>query len=126
MKNPLARLYNFHGSLSRRDFLIYWLWVYLLPKVWFPIAGGGISYLILGTDVGNAGIAGSIAGSALVHLLLISFYLGAIWRRLNDIGFATCPKLLILALMLFIPPYGWILQLIMLLLPRRKHRLPTN
>ena len=120
MKNPLARLYNFHGRLSRRDFLVCWLWVYLLPKVWFALAGGGISYLVLGTEVGNAGIAGSIAGSALVHLLLISFFLGAIWRRLNDIGFALYPKLLIFGLMFLFPPYGWILQLIMLLLPRRE------
>ena len=120
MKNPLARLYNFHGRLSRRDFLVYWLWVYLLPKVWFALAGGGISYLVLGTEVGNADIAGSIVGSALVHLLLISFFLGAIWRRLNDIGFALYPKLLICALMFLLPPYGWMLQLIMLLLPRRK------
>lgn len=120
MKNPLARLYNFHGRLSRRDFLVYWLWVYLLPKVWFALAGGGISYLVLGTEVGNAGIAGSIAGSALVHLLLISFFLGAIWRRLNDIGFALYPKLLICALPAFIvPPFGWMLQLALLLLPCR-------
>lgn len=122
MKNPLARLYNFHGKLSRRDFLVYWLWVYLLPKIWFPIAGGGISYLVIGTDVGNAEIAGSVAGSVLIHLLLISFFLGAIWRRLNDIGFALYPRLMILALMFLLPPYGWILQLIMLLLPCRKQQ----
>ncbi|MBQ8900050.1 MAG: hypothetical protein IJY72_03760 [Akkermansia sp.] len=120
MKNPIARLYNFHGRLSRRDFLVYWLWVYLLPKIWFPLAGGGISYLIFGTEVGNTGIAWSVIGSVLIHLLLISFFLGAIWRRLNDIGFALYPKLLIFALMFFFPPYGWILQLIMLLLPRRQ------
>lgn len=122
MKNPLARLYNFHGRLSRRDFLVYWLWVYLLPKIWFPIAGGGISYLVIGTDVGNAEIAGSVAGSVLIHLLLISFFLGAIWRRLNDIGFALYPRLMIFALMFLLPPYGWILQLIMLLLPCRKQQ----
>ena len=122
MKNPLARLYNFHGRLSRRDFLVYWLWVYLLPKIWFPIAGGGISYLVIGTDVGKAEIAGSVACSVLIHLLLISFFLGAIWRRLNDIGFALYPRLMILALMFLLPPYGWILQLIMLLLPCRKQQ----
>lgn len=122
MKNPLARLYNFHGRLSRRDFLVYWLWVYLLPKIWFPIAGGGISYLVIGTDVGNAEIAGSVACSVLIHLLLISFFLGAIWRRLNDIGFALYPRLMIFALMFLLPPYGWILQLVMLLLPCRKQQ----
>ncbi len=122
MKNPLARLYNFHGRLSRRDFLVYWLWVYLLPKIWFPIAGGGISYLVIGTDAGNAEIVGSVAGSVLIHLLLISFFLGAIWRRLNDIGFALYPRLMIFALMFLLPPYGWILQLIMLLLPCRKQQ----
>lgn len=121
MKNPLARLYNFHGRLSRRDFLVYWLWVYLLPKVWFALAGGGISYLALGTEVGNARIAGSIAGSAMVHLLLISFFLGAIWRRMNDIGFSIWPKLIICLLpALFLPPFGWCLQLLLLLLPSRR------
>ncbi len=120
MKNPLARLYNFHGRLSRRDFLVYWLWVYLLPKIWFALAGGSIGYLIFGTNAGNAEVAGGVIGSVLIHLLLISFFLGAIWRRLNDIGFALYPKLLICALMFLLPPYGWMLQLIMLLLPRRK------
>ena len=122
MKNPLAIIYNFRGKLSRRDFLVYWLWVYLLPKIWFPIAGGGIGYLILGTDAPNAAIAGSVVGSVGIHLLLISFYLGAMWRRLNDIGFARWPKLLIVALMFLFHPYGWMLQLVMLLLPRRKKK----
>jgi uncharacterized membrane protein YhaH (DUF805 family) len=122
MVRPFARLYNFQGRLSRRDFLVYWLWVYLLPKIWVAIAGGGIGYLLWGTEAAYAEIAGSILISCLIHLLLISFFLGAIWRRMNDIGFALCPKMLILGLMLLLPPYGWMLQLFMILLPNRKTR----
>lgn len=122
MVRPFARLYNFQGRLSRRDFLVYWLWVYLLPKIWVAIAGGGIGYLLWGTEAAYAEIAGSILISCLIHLLLISFFLGAIWRRMNDIGFALCPKMLILGLMLLLPPYGWMLQLFMILLPSRKTR----
>lgn len=120
MKNPLARLYNFHGRLSRRDFLVYWLWVYLLPKIWVMFAGGSGLYLFLWTEINHQTIVGGLMASTLIHLLLISFFLGAIWRRMNDIGFALWPKLLIGALMLFTPPFGWMLQLFMLLLPRRK------
>ncbi len=119
MKNRFARLYNFRGKLSRRDFLVYWLWVYLLPKIWVIIAGGGIGFLLWGTDVPNAEIAGSVVVSCFIHVLLISFFMGAVWRRMNDIGFAICPKLLILLLMLLLPPYGWMLQLSMLMLPCR-------
>lgn len=119
MKNPFARLYNFRGKLSRRDFLVYWLWIYLLPKIWVIIAGGGIGYLLWGADVSNAGIAGGVVVSCIIHLILISFFMGAIWRRMNDIGFSIFPKILILSLMLLLPPYGWMLQLTMLLLPCR-------
>ena len=94
--NPLARLYNFKGKLSRRDFLVYWLWVFMLPKVWPFIAGLG-NYLIFGADIKPVEIAGGFAVSFTVHLLLMSFFLGAIW-----------------------PPFGWILQLIMVLLPGRR------
>ena len=118
--NPLARLYNFKGKLSRRDFLVYWLWVFMLPKVWPFIAGLG-NYLIFGADIKPVEIAGGFAVSFTVHLLLMSFFLGAIWRRMNDIGFAMWPKLLICALPVAIwPPFGWILQLIMVLLPGRR------
>lgn len=118
MKNPFARLYNFRGSLSRRDFLVYWLWVYLLPKIWPFIAGVG-NYLIFGADIRPVELAGGVLFSITVHLLLMSFFVGAMWRRLNDIGYSVWPKLLICALSLFIPPYGWMLQLYMLLRPRR-------
>ena len=120
MTSPLAMLYNFHGKLSRRDFLVRWLWVYLLPKIWFPLAGGGINYLIFGTEAEAATIIGGAVFSVVLHLLLISFFLGAMWRRLNDIGFALYPRLLICALMFILPPFGWMLQLFMLLLPCRR------
>ena len=120
MTSPLAMLYNFHGKLSRRDFLVRWLWVYLLPKIWFPLAGGGINYLIFGTETEAATIIGGAVFSVVLHLLLISFFLGAMWRRLNDIGFALYPRLLICALMFILPPFGWMLQLFMLLLPCRR------
>lgn len=122
MKNPIARLYNFQGKLSRRDFLLYWLWVYLLPIIWCTFAGVSIGVLIFGFDVAQGAIAGSVALSIAIYLLLVSLFLGAIWRRLNDIGFAFCPKLIICLLMFILPPYGWILQLIMLLLPSRTQR----
>jgi uncharacterized membrane protein YhaH (DUF805 family) len=121
MMNPLARLYNFHGKLSRRDFLVYWLWVFLLPKVW-PFLAVFFYYLIFGIDIKVEELAVGGFLSFALHLLLMSFFLGAIWRRMNDIGFSVWPKLLICALAFVIPPYGWILQLIMVLLPcRRKH-----
>ena len=119
MTNPFARLYNFRGKLSRRDFLVYWLWVYLLPKLW-PFIAGGINYLVFGAEWKPVQIAGGLLFTVSIHLLLASFFLGAMWRRMNDIGFALWPKLLICALMLLPPPFGWMLQLFMLLLPRRK------
>ena len=118
--NPLARLYNFKGKLSRRDFLVYWLWVFMVPKVW-PFIGGLINYLVFGADIKPVELASGVSITVVVHLLLMSFYLGAVWRRLNDIGFAMLPKLLICALPVAIwPPFGWILQLIMVLLPGRR------
>ena len=121
MTNPLARLYNFRGKLSRRDFLVYWLWVYLLPKVWITFAGGSGLFLYFWTATEPQTIVGGLFISTLIHLLLISFFLGAMWRRLNDIGFALYPKLIICALMIVIvPPYGWILQLLLLMLPARR------
>ena len=120
MVNPLSRLYNFRGRLSRRDFLIYWLWVFLLPKVW-PFLAVFFNYLIFGIDIKVEELAVGGALSIILHLLLMSFFLGAIWRRMNDIGFSVWPKLLICALPIAIlPPYGWILQLIMVLLPSRR------
>ena len=120
MYNPLARLYNFRGRLSRRDFLVYWLWVYLLPKVW-PFLAVFFYYLIYGVSIQAEELAVGVALSVILHLLLMSFFLGAIWRRMNDIGFSVWPKLLICALPIAIlPPYGWILQLIMVLLPSRR------
>lgn len=119
MKNPLARLYNFRGKLSRRDFLVYWLWVFLLPKVW-PFLAAVFNYLVFGTEWKPVETAGSLAFTVSIHLLLMSFFLGAIWRRMNDIGFSVWPKLLICALPAFIvPPFGWMLQLAMLMLPGR-------
>ena len=120
MTNPLARLYNFRGKLSRRDFLIYWLWVFLLPKVW-PFLAVFFYYLIYGVSIKAEELAVGGALSVILHLLLMSFFLGAIWRRMNDIGFSVWPKLLICALpIVILPPYGWILQLIMVLLPSRR------
>ena len=120
MLNPLARLYNFRGRLSRRDFLVYWLWVFLLPKFW-PFLAAFFCYLIFGIDIKVEELAIGGFLSILLHLLLMSFFLGAIWRRMNDIGFSVWPKLLICALPIAIlPPYGWILQLIMVLLPSRR------
>ncbi len=120
--NPVKKLYNFHGKLSRRDFLVYWLWVFLLPKAW-PFLALLFNYLVFGEDIRleEAAVGGALSVS--VHLLLLSFFLGAIWRRMNDIGFSVWPKLLICALPIAIlPPYGWILQLILILLPGRKER----
>ena len=120
MNNPLARLYNFRGNLSRRGFLVYWLWVYLTPKVW-PFIGGLINYLIFGADIKPIELAGGVLFTSSVHLLLMSFFLGAIWRRMNDIGFSIWPKLIICILpALFLPPFGWCLQLLLLLLPSRR------
>ena len=119
MKNPLARLYNFRGKLSRRDFLVYWLWVFLLPKVW-PFLAAVFNYLVFGTEWKPVEIAGSLAFTVSIHLLLMSFFLGAIWRRMNEIGFSVWPKLLICALpAVIVPPFGWMLQLAMLMLPGR-------
>lgn len=121
MHNPLARLYNFRGRLSRRDFLTYWLWVFLLPKIW-PFAAAIFNYLVFGTDWKPVEIAGGLFFTVSIHLLLMSFFLGAIWRRMNDIGFSVWPKLLICALpAAIIPPFGWILQLAILFLPGRWH-----
>ena len=120
MVPPLSRLYNFRGKLSRRDFLIYWLWVFLLPKVW-PFLAVFFNYLIFGVDIKVEELAVGGALSIILHLLLMSFFLGAIWRRMNDIGFSVWPKLLICALpIVILPPYGWILQLTMVLLPSRR------
>ena len=119
MKNPLARLYNFRGNLSRHDFCVYWLWVYLLPKIW-PFLAAVVNYFIFGQNWEPVRIAGSLLFIVSVHLLLMSFFLGAMWRRLNDIGFAIYPKLLICALSFFFPPFGWMIQLAMLLLPARR------
>ncbi len=116
---PLAKLYNFRGRLSRRDFLVYWLWVYLLPKFW-PFLATIANLLFLGKESLPVEIAGGVALGVSVQLLLVSFFLGAIWRRLNDIGFALWPKLLICALMFVLPPFGWMLQLTLLLLPSRR------
>ena len=116
---PLAKLYNFRGRLSRRDFLVYWLWVYLLPKFW-PFLATIANLLFLGKESLPVEIAGGVALGVSVQLLLVSFFLGAIWRRLNDIGFALWPKLLICALMFLLPPFGWMLQLTQLLLPSRR------
>ena len=116
---PLAKLYNFRGRLSRRDFLVYWLWVYLLPKFW-PFLATIANLLFLGKESLPVEIAGGVALGVSVQLLLVSFFLGAIWRRLNDIGFALWPKLLICALMFLLPPFGWMLQLTLLLLPSRR------
>ena len=121
MNNPLARLYNFRGRLSRRDFLVYWLWVYLLPKFW-PFLATIANLLFLGKESLPVEIAGGVALGVSVQLLLVSFFLGAIWRRLNDIGFALWPKLLICALMFVLPPFGWMLQLTLLLLPSRRQK----
>ena len=121
MNHPLAKLYNFRGRLSRRDFLVYWLWVYLLPKVWPFLAALG-NVLIFGTEWQPVEIAEGVAFGVSVQLLLVSFFLGAIWRRLNDIGFALWPKLLICALMFLLPPFGWMLQLTLLLLPSRRQK----
>ena len=115
MKNSLARLYNFRGNLSRRDFLVYWLWVYLLPKIW-PFLAAAVNYLIFGKDWEPVRIAGGLIFTVSIHLLLMSFFVGAMWRRLNDIGFALYPKLLICSLSLFFPPFGWMLQLTLLML----------
>ena len=118
--NPFKRLYNFHGRLSRRDFLIYWLWVFLLPKFW-PFLAVFIYYLVCGVSIKAEELAVGGTLSVFLHLLLMSFFLGAIWRRLNDIGFSVWPKLLICSLpIVILPPYGWILQLVMLLLPSRR------
>ena len=120
MFNPLAKLYNFRGKLSRRDFLVYWLWVFLLPKIW-PFLAVFFYYLVFGISIKAEELAVGGALSVILHLLLMSFFLGAIWRRMNDIGFSVWPKLLICALPIAIlPPYGWILQLIMVLLPSRR------
>ena len=116
---PLARLYNFRGCLSRRDFLVFWLWVYILPKIWPFLAALG-NVLIFGTEWKPVELAGSVLFTISIHLLLMSFFLGAMWRRLNDIGFALYPKLLICALGFFFPPFGWMLQLAILLLPTRR------
>lgn len=120
--NPFKRLYNFHGRLTRRDFLIYWLWVFLLPKFW-PFLAVFFYYLVYGVSIKAEELTIGGALSVILHLLLMSFFLGAIWRRLNDIGFSVWPKLLICALpVVILPPYGWILQLILILLPGRKER----
>ena len=119
MNHPLARLYNFRGRLSRRDFLVYWLWVYLLPKFW-PFLATIANLLFLCKESLPVEIASGVALGVSVQLLLVSFFLGAIWRRLNDIGFALWPKLLICALMFVLPPFGWMLQLTLLLLPSRR------
>lgn len=121
MNHPLARLYNFRGRLSRREFLVYWLWVYLLPKFW-PFLATIANLLFLGKESLPVEIAGGVALGVSVQLLLVSFFLGAIWRRLNDIGFALWPKLLICALMFVLPPFGWMLQLTLLLLPSRRQK----
>ena len=121
MNHPLAKLYNFRGRLSRRDFLVYWLWVYLLPKFW-PFLATIANLLFLGKESLPVEIAGGVALGVSVQLLLVSFFLGAIWRRLNDIGFALWPKLLICALMFVLPPFGWMLQLTLLLLPSRRQK----
>ena len=121
MMKHLSRLYNFRGRLSRRDFLTYWLWVYLLPKNW-PFLAAIANVLLLGKESQPLEIAGGVALSVSVQLLLVSFFLGAIWRRLNDIGFALWPKLLICALMFVLPPFGWMLQLTLLLLPSRRQK----
>lgn len=119
MKNPFAIIYNFRGNLSRRDFAVYWLWVYLLPKIW-PFIGGLIYWLVCGTDFQLLEMAGGVLLTTSVHLLLMSFFVGAMWRRLNDIGYSVWPKLIICSLSFFIPPYGWMLQLYMLLRPSRR------
>ncbi len=121
MKNAFARLYNFRGNLSRRDFLTYWLWVYLLPKIW-PFLAAAVNYLVFGKDWEPVRIAGGLLFTVSIHLLLMSFFVGAMWRRLNDIGFAVMPKLIICSLSFFLPPFGWMLQLTMLLLSPRRHQ----
>lgn len=124
MNNPLARLYNFRGRLSRKDFLTYWLWVYLLPKIW-PFLAALFNYLVFGSEWKPVEIASGFLASLTIHLLLVSFFLGAMWRRMNDIGFALWPKLLIAALMFILPPFGWMLQLTLLLLPAHRKNKQT-
>ena len=121
MKNALSSLYNFRGNLSRRDFLIYWLWVYLLPKVW-PFIGGGIYCLVYGVEFKPLEMTYGFLLTLGIHLLLMSFFIGAMWRRLNDIGFAITPKLIICSLSFFMAPFGWMLQLTLLMLNRRNSK----
>ncbi len=121
MKTVLARLYNFRGNLSRRDFLVYWLWVYLLPKIW-PFLAAAVNYFVFGKNWEPVRIAGGLLFTVSIHLLLMSFFVGAMWRRLNDIGFAIMPRLIICSLSFFFPPFGWMLQLTVLMLNRRKSR----
>lgn len=123
MKILFARLYNFRGRLSRRNFIKYWLWVYLMPKIW-PFLAAIFNYLVFGQEWKPVEIAGGLFFTVSIHLLLMSFFLGAMWRRMNDIGFSIWPKLIICALPgIIIPPFGWSLQLaLLLLLPGRKNK----